>query len=259
MAYELEVPVRHRTFWLAFTDPEAMARAVPGLTVDAVQPVAAADSPEGVSGDVVAGRLKLRIGGAGAAGATITYRGVACIAAAEAQKGTLDVTVDVAQARGNGALAGYLRISLRPVGDDEERTAVSIAPELEFSGRMLDLKRDELAEAAGILAGRWIEALAAPYLDADSPADEAPADVEPVADAEPEPETAVATVTTIADEAPAKNAAADALFDDSLHDDPLEPVWRGEYEKNPWIPVIVALTLLLLVRRRRRRRHLRTR
>src|ERR1051326_2662518 len=142
MACEIEGPVRHRTMWLAFTDPEKLARAVPGLTVDAVHPVPPADGPEGVAGDVIAGRLKLRVGGVGTAGATITYRGTACIAGAEAQKGTLDIAVDAAQARGSGALAGYLRVALTPAGDAGERTLISVLPELELSGRALEFAKE---------------------------------------------------------------------------------------------------------------------
>lgn len=159
MAYEIEVPVRHRTLWLAFTDPEKMARAVPGLTVDAVQPVDASAAPEGVSGDVIAGRLRLKVGTG-----TITYRGTARIADAAAQDGTLDVAIDVAQARGSGALAGYLRITLTPSGD---KTTVSVVPELELSGRALEFGSAELAEAASALAGQWLTALADEWVSAE--------------------------------------------------------------------------------------------
>ncbi|MFD0630503.1 hypothetical protein ACFQ9X_01410 [Catenulispora yoronensis] len=116
MTFEVEVPLRHRTVWPAFTDPEKTARAVPGLIVDAVHPVPPAEGSDGVAGDVVAGRLRLRVG-AGPGGAVITYRGTGCIASADATKGTLDIAVDAAQARGDGALAGYLRITLTPAGD----------------------------------------------------------------------------------------------------------------------------------------------
>ena len=166
MAFEVEVPVRRRTMWLAFTDPEKMARAVPGLTVDAVHPVPPADGPEGVAGDVVAGRLKLRVG-SGGAGAAITYRGTACIAGAEARQGTLDIAIDAAQARGNGALAGYLRVTLAPAGADGERTLISVVPELELSGRALEFAREDWHGAVEALGTAWIDVLAADYRDAD--------------------------------------------------------------------------------------------
>jgi carbon monoxide dehydrogenase subunit G len=317
MAYELEVPVRHRTLWLAFTDPERMARAVPGLTVDAVQAVPAADSPEGVSGDVVAGRLKLRVGGTGSSGTTITYRGTARISAAEAQAGTLEVAVDVAQARGNGAMAGALRIALRPSGDAGEKTSVSVSPDLELSGRALDFKQDDLLAAAAVLAGQWISALAEAYQDTvrETAPTVAVETLEPVASVEPSgpavavetveptvvhdsPEIAQAVVEAAVEAARAVEAsiedaedagsestgdaddtgdaeaaeaaatpaapaaavapAADPLIDDSLSEDPLAPVWRGEVEKDLRLPVIAALTILLLVRRRRRRRNRRS-
>ena len=161
MAFEVEVPVRHRTMWLAFTDPEKMARAVPGLTVDAVHAVPPADGPEGVAGDVVAGRLKLRVGSGG--GSAITYRGTACIAGAEAHKGTLDIALDAAQARGNGALAGYLRVTLTQVGEAGERTLVSVVPELELSGRALEFAREDWHRAVEELGTAWIEGLAAEF------------------------------------------------------------------------------------------------
>ena len=186
MAFEVEVPVRHRAMWLAFTDPEKMARAVPGLTVDAVHAVPPADGPEGVAGDVVAGRLKLRVG-AGGAGATITYRGTACIAGAEAQQGTLDIAVDAAQARGNGALAGYLRVTLAQAGADGERTLISVVPELELSGRALEFAREDWHGAVEALGAAWIEVLAADYREAEAePESEAQAQAQAQAKAEAE-------------------------------------------------------------------------
>lgn len=294
MAFEIEVPVRHRTMWLAFTDPEKLARAVPGLTVDAVHPVPPADGPEGVAGDVIAGRLKVRVG-AGAAGATITYRGTACIAGADAQKGVLDIAVDAAQARGSGALAGYLRIALTPAGDAGERTQVSVVPELELSGRALEFAKEAWHEAVRTLASTWVEALVADDAGSadESPADENaidenPADQSPVdearteepavdeppanedseagppvapedegpvtAPAEPvEPVVAEPSKTT-SESAPEPVAETIPTADDSLSADPLEPVWAGRYEKNRWLPAVMALALFLLIKRRRRQR-----
>jgi len=269
MAFEVEVPVRHRTMWLAFTDPEKMARAVPGLTVDAVHAVPPADGPEGVAGDVVAGRLKLRVGSG--AGAAITYRGTACIAGAEAHKGTLDIAVDAAQARGNGALAGYLRVTLAQAGEDGERTLVTVVPELELSGRALEFTQEDWHGAVEALGAAWIEVLAAQF-DAGSAtavaepseaveaattaeATEAPERIEPVA-AEPsnkeqESESESDKITNA--EIPALSPAA-AISDESLSEDPLAAVWNGRYEKNRWLPLITALALFLLIKRRRRHR-----
>ena len=262
MAFEVEVPVRHRTMWLAFTDPEKMARAVPGLTVDAVHPVPPADGPEGVAGDVVAGRLKLRVGAG--AGASITYRGTACIAGAEAHKGTLDIAVDAAQARGNGALAGYLRVTLVQAGDAGERTLISVVPELELSGRALEFAREDWHEAVQALGAAWLEALAAEFRDAedeDSAVEGSEAEAEAVEAGEVEAVEAVEdaevieaveTVSTVEVTEPSNKASA--IPEESLSEDPLAAVWSGRYEKNRWLPVITALTLFLLIKRRRRHR-----
>jgi carbon monoxide dehydrogenase subunit G len=281
MAYEIEVPVRHRTLWLAFTDPEKAARAVPGLTVDAVQAVDASAGPEGVSGDVVAGRLRLKVGAG-----TITYRGTARIADADAHDGTLDIAVDVAQARGNGALAGYLRITLTPRG---EKTTVSVVPELELSGRALEFGSVELAEAASALAGQWLTALGEEWAGSGSEtvegaaaaaaAADAAAVVEATAIADVEDETVADVDVDVEDDdvaeavesadaelvaaaappatsaaAPASSSTPETLLDDSLSADPLATVWRGETEKSPWPRAAAAVGLLLLIRRRRRRR-----
>ncbi|MFL6115449.1 MAG: hypothetical protein ACJ786_29500 [Catenulispora sp.] len=290
MAFEIEVPVRHRTMWLAFTDPEKLARAVPGLTVDAVHPVPPADGPEGVAGDVIAGRLRLRVGGG--SGATITYRGTACIAGAEAQKGILDIAVDAAQARGSGALAGYLRIALVPAGEQGERTLVSVAPELELSGRALEFAKEAWHQAVTTLAATWIEALAADHAGAvdETLADGASADEaragetgvdetgveEPVVDEPPANEASEADLPVAPEtESPGTEPAEPVLAEpsnkspqstlqplaesapavgESLSPDPLEPVWAGRYEKNRWLPVVMALALFLLIKRRRRQR-----
>lgn len=241
MAFEVEVPVRHRTMWLAFTDPEKMARAVPGLTVDAVHPVPAVDGAEGVAGDVVAGRLKLRVGGAGA---TITYRGTACIAGVEAHQGTLDIAIDAAQARGNGALAGYLRITLTQVGDDGERTLVSVAPELELSGRALQFAREDWHQTVEALGTAWVEALAAEFRIADessvTAADEtaeASEAVEPSEAAEPaeavEAAEAVEVVEAVASAEPA--AAAEFVAEPAEAPEPAEPVEPAELAE-PAVP-----------------------
>ncbi|MEZ0108805.1 carbon monoxide dehydrogenase subunit G [Catenulispora sp. EB89] len=281
MAFEVEVPVRHRTMWLAFTDPEKMARAVPGLTVDAVHAVPPADGPEGVAGDVVAGRLKLKVGSG--AGAAITYRGTACIAGAEAHKGTLDIAVDAAQARGNGALAGYLRVTLAQAGEDGERTLVTVVPELELSGRALEFTQEDWHGAVEALGAAWIEVLAAQFdvgsatavaevaeaVEAAEPAvtaepsevattaeaTEVPERIEP---AEPEPSNKEQESESESDkitnaEIPALSPTA-ALSDESLSEDPLAAVWNGRYEKNRWLPLITALALFLLIKRRRRHR-----
>ncbi|MEY9933508.1 carbon monoxide dehydrogenase subunit G [Catenulispora sp. GP43] len=274
MAFEVEVPVRHRTMWLAFTDPEKMARAVPGLVVDAVHAVPPADGPEGVAGDVVAGRLKLRVG-SGGAGATITYRGTACIAGAEAHKGTLDIAVDAAQARGSGALAGYLRVTLAPAGDAGERTLISVVPELELTGRALEFTREDWHGAVAALGTEWIEALAADYRDAEHEGSAVQA-VETVVVVETAEVTEVAEVTEPAASAEALDVveavetpevvepaaepanksteSAPEKIADPLSEDPLAAVWSGRYEKNRWFPAIAALTLFLLIKRKRRHR-----
>ena len=275
MAFEVEVPVRHRTMWLAFTDPEKMARAVPGLTVDAVHAVPPADGPEGVAGDVVAGRLKLRVGSG--AGAAITYRGTACIAGAEAHKGTLDIAVDAAQARGNGALAGYLRVTLAQAGEAGERTLVTVVPELELSGRALEFTREDWHGAVEALGAAWVEVLAGQFGEGSATeAAELPESAEssvfseaattaevteapePTVSAVAEPSNKEQESETESDKIanagiPAVSPAA-ALSDESLSEDPLAAVWNGRYEKNRWLPLITALALFLLIKRRRRHR-----
>lgn len=348
MAYELKVPVGRAALWPAFTDPESMARAVPGLTVDAVQPVDPAGGPAGVSADVVAGRLRLKVGAG-----TVTYRGTATIADADPAEGTLDIAIDVAQARGSGALAGYLRLALTP---DADGTLVSVVPDLELSGRVAEFRPEDLREAVGALAAAWVTELAGRIdgvsgggvvadgavvdgevaaaaagaeptpvepteptpAEAEPPTEAAPAETEPevavsepevaaesVVQQAPEPdvappmkselvaelEAAVAETEAAAGSEPADTAEPESaefeqpadepareparettpeaapetapeavpevaapLLDDSLSDDPLDPVWRGEYEKNPWIPVIAVLTALMILRRRRRKR-----
>jgi hypothetical protein len=50
------------------------------------------------------------------------------------------------------------------------------------------------------------------------------------------------------------SSTPEPLLDDSLSGDPLEPVWRGEFEKSPWLPALGVLAAVLLFRRGRRRR-----
>jgi carbon monoxide dehydrogenase subunit G len=250
-----------------------------------------------VSADVVAGRLRLKVGAG-----TVTYRGTATIADADPAEGTLDIAIDVAQARGNGALAGYLRVALTPTGSG---TLVSVVPELEVSGRAAEFKPEDLRDAVGALAGAWVAALAGGLAGAEAveaeaetqpePAAETEADAEPerqpeaetqpeVEEAaaqpepEPEPEAAVAEPaesapvsevesevaariesvvtepeTAVAEPGESQSDKPAPLLDDSLSGDPLDVVWRGEYEKNPWIPLVAVLAFLLFLRRRSRK------
>ncbi|MFJ9849457.1 carbon monoxide dehydrogenase subunit G [Streptomyces sp. NPDC101150] len=149
MEHEVYVPFPVGTVRQALTEPERVARCVPGVQLDAD---AAPRIPEG--------RLRLRIGSS-----TITYRGTLTIA----DEGGKDASEDAAlvfeakatEARGDGVVALTLTVRLTPVTEPAPGTTLVCSGELRGDGRLAEVT-DRSAEAAGRrLLDRFAENLAA--------------------------------------------------------------------------------------------------
>ncbi|MFD8326255.1 SRPBCC domain-containing protein [Streptomyces lydicus] len=151
MEHEVYVPFPVGTVRQALTEPERVARCVPGVQLDAE---AAPHRPEG--------RLRLRIGSS-----TITYRGSLTVSepgdgAAGADGADAAVTVEAkgAEARGDGAVALTLTVRLSPATDPGPGTTLSCAGTVHGDGRLAEAT-DRSAEAAGRrLLDRFAENLA---------------------------------------------------------------------------------------------------
>ncbi|MFJ5799617.1 SRPBCC family protein [Streptomyces decoyicus] len=156
MEHEVYVPFPVGTVRQALTEPERVARCVPGVQLDAD---AAPRSP--------VGRLRLRIGSS-----TITYRGTLTVsAAADGRPGDADavdgaaatVTVEAkgTEARGDGSVALTLAVRLSPATEPGPGTTLACSGTVHGDGRLAEAT-DHAAEAAGRrLLDRFAENLAA--------------------------------------------------------------------------------------------------
>jgi carbon monoxide dehydrogenase subunit G len=136
MEHEVFVPVHVDRLREALSDPERVARAVPGLQHDAGTPP-------------VAGRLKVR-----AAGHTITYRGALRVSGAD--DGSYVVEGDATEVRGSGTvrLSLTIRLTSTPEGTTLHFTGTATA-----DGRITELPTDAVTTATSRLLTRFAEKL----------------------------------------------------------------------------------------------------
>ncbi|GLJ91924.1 hypothetical protein GCM10017589_45320 [Streptomyces poonensis] len=132
------VPVPADRLRAALSDPERVARAVPGLQQEAGAPP-------------VAGRLKVRV-----AGHSITYRGA--LRVADRGDGSYTVEGDGTEARGSGSVKLSLTVGLRPAEDDG--TTLVFTGTASADGRVADLPSDAVSTATARLLNRFAENLA---------------------------------------------------------------------------------------------------
>jgi carbon monoxide dehydrogenase subunit G len=136
MEHEVFVPVPAGRLREALSDPERVARAVPGLQQDAGTPP-------------VAGRLKVRV-----AGHTITYRGTLRVTAQD--DGTYAVEGDATEARGTGSVKLTLTLRLIPATDG---TTIAFEGTATAGGRITELDTDTVTAAGARLLGKFAENL----------------------------------------------------------------------------------------------------
>ncbi|MGG7572930.1 SRPBCC domain-containing protein [Streptomyces sirii] len=166
MEHEVYVPFPVGTVRQALTEPERVARCVPGVQLDAD---AAPHCPEG--------RLRLRIGSS-----TITYRGTLTVSGAaddrpgeDGAPATVTVEAKGTEARGDGAVVLTLVVHLSPATEPGPGTTLACSGTLHSDGRLAEAS-DQAARSAGRrLLDRFAENLAAdlrqrPVTDADDSA-----------------------------------------------------------------------------------------
>ncbi|MER6158780.1 SRPBCC family protein [Streptomyces sp. NPDC001868] len=202
MEHEVFVPVPVGRLREALSDPERVARAVPGLQQDAGTPP-------------VAGRLKVRV-----AGHTITYRGTLRVTAQD--DGSYTVEGDAAEVRGTGTVKLGLALRLTPA---TEGTTLTCAGTATADGRITELPADSVSSAVTRLLGKFAENLGA------TPEPESESESEP----EPEREGSAAKVseaevseTEVSEAAPAEDeppTPADAEPAAPIEDEPPTPVF----------------------------------
>ncbi|WP_338896972.1 SRPBCC family protein [Streptomyces sp. TG1A-60] len=138
MEHEVFVPVPVGRLREALSDPERVARAVPGLQQDAGTPP-------------VAGRLRVRV-----AGHTITYRGALRVTPQD--DGSYAVEGDATESRGTGSVQLTLTLGLVPALGGTTLTYVGTAT---ADGRVTELPPEGVSSAVTRLLGRFAENLGA--------------------------------------------------------------------------------------------------
>ncbi|MFH8344714.1 SRPBCC domain-containing protein [Streptomyces sp. NPDC018045] len=130
MEHEVYVPFPVEAVRQALTEPERVARCIPGCQLDA-------DADPGTPG----GRLRLRIGSS-----TITYRGTLTVTG----RGADTVTVEASgiESRGDGSAELSLTVRLAAAPDDSASTVLRCAGTVISTGRLADAT-DQAAESAG--------------------------------------------------------------------------------------------------------------
>ncbi|MDT0573076.1 carbon monoxide dehydrogenase [Streptomyces sp. DSM 3412] len=164
MEHEVFVPVPVGRLREALSDPERVARAVPGLQQDAGTPP-------------VAGRLKVR-----AAGHTITYRGTLRVTPQE--DGSYVVEGDAAEVRGSGTVKLTLTLRLVPAA---EGATLACSATATTTGRITELPPDPVTSAATRLLEKFAENLAA---EPETTSETAPESPETAPGPEPKPTAA---------------------------------------------------------------------
>ncbi|MGG2462070.1 carbon monoxide dehydrogenase subunit G [Streptomyces sp. RGM 3693] len=161
MEHEVYVPFPVRTVRQALTEPERVARCVPGVQLDAD---AAPHRPEG--------RLRLRVGGS-----TITYRGALTVSGGSADgpgddsRATGDeataVTIEASgtETRGDGTVTLTLTVRLAPASEPGPGTTLVCAGTVRSEGRLAAADDQLVATAGRRLLDRFAENLAADLTD----------------------------------------------------------------------------------------------
>ncbi|MEU5213276.1 SRPBCC domain-containing protein [Streptomyces sp. NPDC020742] len=151
MEHEVYVPFPVRTVLQALSEPERVARCVPGVQLDAD---AAPHRPEG--------RLRLRIGSS-----TITYRGALTVGVADdgrpggdGAEAAVTVEAEGTEARGDGRVALTLTVRLAAATEPGPGATLTCSGAVRTEGRLAEVS-DQSAEAVGRrLLDRFAEHLA---------------------------------------------------------------------------------------------------
>jgi uncharacterized protein len=144
MAMELDnsfsVPVPPDQAWDVLLDVQRIAPCMPGATVDEVD------------GDVVNGRIKVKVGPV-----SLTYRGTAKFTERDPDAHTIVMEASGKETRGAGTASATVRASLAPSGDG---TQVTMHTTMNVTGRPAQFGRGVMAEVGGRLVDQFAKNLA---------------------------------------------------------------------------------------------------
>ncbi|HEX6525073.1 MAG TPA: SRPBCC family protein [Streptosporangiaceae bacterium] len=135
------VPVPPEVAWDVLLDVARIAPCMPGATVDEVD------------GDVVTGRIKVKVGPV-----ALTYRGTAKFHERDEAARTIAVEASGKETRGAGTASATVKASLEPAEDGA--TLVTMHTTMNVTGRPAQFGRGVMVEVAGKLVGQFANNLA---------------------------------------------------------------------------------------------------
>ena len=192
MAMELDnsftVPVPPDVAWSVLLDVARIAPCMPGATVDEVD------------GDVVNGRIKVKVGPV-----SLTYKGTATFTERDESARMVSVEASGKETRGAGTASAVVTASLAAAEDDS--TLVTMHTTMNVTGRPAQFGRGVMVEVGGKLVEKFAENLAL-QLTADGAAASAAA--------------ADSAAATAADSAAADGAASDGPADETADSETAE-------------------------------------
>ncbi len=144
------IPVTPEQAWQVLLDVERIAPCMPGATVDSVD------------GDVVTGRIKVKVGPV-----TMTYAGTARFVERDEQARTVTLEASGKETRGAGTASATIRSTLQ---DEGGQTKVVVHTTMSVTGRPAQFGRGVMAEVSGRIIERFAANLAALLAGEGSPA-----------------------------------------------------------------------------------------
>src|SRR5689334_5663900 len=156
------IPVPPEQAWPVLLDVERIAPCMPGATVDSVD------------GDVIKGRIKVKVGPV-----QLTYAGTAHFTERDEQARSVTLEASGKETRGAGTASATIRSTLQ---DEGGQTNVVVHTTMSVTGRPAQFGRGVMAEVSGRIIERFAANLAALLAGEGSPAAGAAGTVAPAAD-----------------------------------------------------------------------------